>query len=332
LSFSAQRFGRDDPAVAWLLESGDPSIRYLTLVDVLGESPSAPAAAQARADIPNGARVRALLRGQRRDGSFGVPAYKKWVGAHWRLVALAELAYPCDERARAAIDHVVAWLRSPRHVASIRTITDRVRQHASQEGNALGACCTFGLGHDERVSALADSLARSQWPDGGWNCDPRPEASHSSFYESITPLWGLAEHARATGNERSSAAAARASEFFLRHRLFRSCTTEEVADERWLKLRYPLYWHYDILHGLLVLSRSGRVHDDRAREAVGIVAHKRRADGCWRAEGYYWSPPGAAARNPDVVDWGRGGPNEFITLNALRVLNAAARRPADANA
>jgi hypothetical protein len=27
----------------------------------------------------------------------------------------------------------------------------------------------------------------------------------------------------------------------------------------------------------------------------------------------------------EVVDWGRGGPNEMITLNALRVLAAAGR-------
>jgi hypothetical protein len=27
----------------------------------------------------------------------------------------------------------------------------------------------------------------------------------------------------------------------------------------------------------------------------------------------------------EVVDWGRSGPNEMLTLNALRVLRAAAR-------
>lgn len=29
--------------------------------------------------------------------------------------------------------------------------------------------------------------------------------------------------------------------------------------------------------------------------------------------------------NIEVVDWGRNGPNEMITLNALRVLKAAGR-------
>jgi len=29
--------------------------------------------------------------------------------------------------------------------------------------------------------------------------------------------------------------------------------------------------------------------------------------------------------NVDTVNWGRNGPNEFITLNALRVLKGAGR-------
>ena len=35
-----------------------------------------------------------LLAGQRRDGGFGVHPYRKWTGAHWRLVSLVELEVP----------------------------------------------------------------------------------------------------------------------------------------------------------------------------------------------------------------------------------------------
>ena len=47
-------------------------------------------------------------------------------------------------------------------------------------------------------------------------------------------------------------------------------------------------------------------------------------DGRWRPGGCWWSPP-ASAVTPEVVDWGRSGPNEMITLNALRILRAAGR-------
>jgi hypothetical protein len=34
---------------------------------------------------------------------------------------------------------------------------------------------------------------------------------------------------------------------------------------------------------------------------------------------------GGAGSNVEVVDWGRRGPSEMITLNALRILRAAGR-------
>ena len=61
------------------------------------------------------------------------------------------------------------------------------------------------------------------------------------------------------------------------------------------------------------------------QEAVDIVEAKRQLDGCWKAEGFYWVPLGKRRSNVEVVDWGRRGPNEMITLNALRVLKAAGR-------
>ena len=52
---------------------------------------------------------------------------------------------------------------------------------------------------------------------------------------------------------------------------------------------------------------------------------ERPADGTWHAEGRFWHGGPADAANTEVVDWGDHGPNEMITLNALRVLNASGR-------
>jgi hypothetical protein len=113
------------------------------------------------------------------------------------------------------------------------------------------------------------------------------------------------------------------------HRLFRSHRTGEIADPEWVQLHYPPYWHYDVLHGLLVLSRWGRVRDPRAADALDLLEAKRGADGRWRHGGRrYWRPPGSSGSNVEVVDWGGRGPNEMVTLNALRVLRAAGRLPA----
>ena len=49
------------------------------------------------------------------------------------------------------------------------------------------------------VQALAEHLLGWQWPDGGWNCDRRPGARHSSVNETLPPMWGLHEFAVVTG-------------------------------------------------------------------------------------------------------------------------------------
>lgn len=314
----------DDAGVRWLLASDDPSVRYLTRLDLLEESERSREVRADRAAILGGPRVRSLLSGQRADGGFGVHWYKKWAGATWRLVSAVELGVPPETPAvRRAAEHVLS--RLPWAHAAPRPVRGRVRVHASVLGNPLGVCARLGLADDLRVARIAESLARWQWADGGWNCDPTEEAHHSSFYESLVTLWGISEYFRATHDPTVGPAVDRAAEFFLRHRLFRSCRGERVIDARWTRLHYPLYWHYDILQALRVLAGSGHLHDPRAREAIDLVAAKRTSEGTWLAEGRFWHPGVRSAANTDVVDWGLTGPNEMITLNALRVLRAAGR-------
>jgi hypothetical protein len=281
-------------------------------------------------EMLDGPLVRALLSGQQEDGGFGVHPYRKWTGAHWRLVSLVELGMPVGEpRAVRAAGTVLDWLTDERHRASIVTIDGLARVHASQEGNALAVCSRLGLAGDPRVQLLAESLIRWQWPDGGWNCDRRATGRRSSFHESLVPAWGLFEYWRATGEPEAYRASERASELFLGHRLFRSGRTGEVISREWVTLHYPPYWHYDILHALLVLARIGLASDPRCRDALEILERRRRPDGRWQPGGSWWKPPGSPRGSVEVVDWGRSGPNQMITLNALRVLMRAANLEQD---
>ena len=309
---------RTRAAVAWLLGSGEPAIRLMTRRGLLGEQADDDAG-----QVLAGAKVTALLSGQQPDGGFGVHPYRKWTGAHWRLVSLVELAIPPQEpRAVAAAGHVLAWLASP--ARRVPQIGGLARPHASIQGNALAACCRLGLAADPRVRSLAGSLIAWQWPDGGWNCDPAATGRRSSFHESLTPAWGLHEYWQATGDPAAKEAASRAAELFLEHRLFRSRATGQVIHRTWLAPHYPPYWHYDILQALLVLSRMGKAGDPRASDALDELERRRLPDGRWQADGYWWQPPPSTI-TPEVVDWGRSGPSEMVTLNALRVLRAAGR-------
>jgi hypothetical protein len=170
---------------------------------------------------------------------------------------------------------------------------------------------------DERLDTLAGSLVETQWSDGGWNCDIRPEASHSSFNETWGPILGLAEYG-------ASEAAARGAEFLLRHRVFRSHRTGEVAHPAIVKLRYPAYWHYDLLVGLVTLHRSVGLTDSRTADPLALLESKRRPDGTWRTEGRWWKRPGSRGSNVEAVDWDETA-NELLTERALHVLAASGR-------
>ncbi len=329
-------------AVNWLIESGDPSIRYLTLTEILDTPADSNEAKSIRKQIPEGQLAKTLLAGQLPDGGFGNHPYSKWTGAHWRLVSLVELGIsPGYEPAVKATNGVLDWLTGPGHIDEITQVNGLTRRCASQEGNALAVCSRLGLADDPRVKQLAESLVKWQWPDGGWNCDKREDTKHSSFNESLATLWGLVEYYRATGDPDSRRGADKASEFFLRHRLFRSCQSNEERPPEtlhgtmfreihpWTQLHYPLYWHYDILQALIILSRAGKLDDPRTKEAQDLILAKKGPDGLWSPEGYYWAmaskPTRVKRSNIEVVDWGRRAPNKMITLNALRILKAAGR-------
>jgi hypothetical protein len=304
----------------WLLHSDEPGIVAQAKRDLLDEE-SADDAAQ----VLVGPKVRALLAGQRADGGFGTHVYAKWGGAHWRLVSLVELGVPAGEpRCLAAVETVLAWLTSKSHRDRIQVIDGLTRRCASQEGNALAVCSRLGLADDPRVRLLAESLVAWQWPDGGWNCDKNATGYRSSFNESLPPMWGLHEYWAATGETRAREAAERTAELFLEHRLFRALATGDPIRESFATIHSPPFWHYDFFQALVVLARMGLADDPRAADGLDVVEERRLQDGRWRAGGRWWKAPGSKGSNIEAVDWG-SGPNELLTLHALRVLRAAGR-------
>lgn len=319
----------DEAALAWLLASDEPGIRYRTRTELLDQDPNDRELVALAHRIAEGPKCHALLQFQ------DVPPYKKWSGAHWRLVSLVELGlkegHPSADRTCDVILDAWAsdrWLQRPHVVAGL------VRAHASVFGNALAVACRLGVASDARAARLASSLCDWQWPDGGWNCDPRA-TRRSSFHESLATAWGLIEYHRATGEPRAEEAAKGAGELFLAHRLFRNTSTGDVIHPSFVKFHWPPYWHYDVLQALRVLSViGGALRDERATDAFELLDTKRLSTGRWRPGGRWWRPPGSGNAAPgadesdggpdpgdghavDVVDWMTTA-DEMITFNALR--------------
>jgi hypothetical protein len=177
-----------------------------------------------------------------------------------------------------------------------------------------------------RVNVLGERLLHWQWPDGGWNCDKNPSAHNSSFMESIIPLRALALYGKLGNHKQAQQAAEGAAGIFLKRQLFLSQSSRSVINADFVALHYPLYWHYDILHGLKVMAESGYINDPACRPALDLLVAKRLFDGGWPAEKKYYRTFDQIENGAELVDWGgtsRKKMNEWVTADAMYVLKSA---------
>ena len=315
----------DASPVEWLLESHEPAIRYRARTWLLDESERKAAVRADRAAVADGPIVSTLL-------DFPAPKvhpYRKWFGLHWRLVSLADFEPPVGPEIRAkldeGIDRELDWIANPRHLDAIPKINALYRSDASMEGNGLYSASRFGHAGDERARRLVDRLLEWQWPDGGWNCDRAASGYRSSFHESWATALGLAAYHDATGDADALAAARRTAELLLEHRLLYRLGTDEPIHSSFVALHWPAYWHYDVLAGLRVLHATGLLADERAADALDLLASKARPDGRFETRAAWWQAGRSATSPVDVIDWGKGRPSEVLTLHALRVLQGGKR-------
>jgi hypothetical protein len=207
----------DAEVVERLLRSAEPSIRLRAICSLVDDSADSDVVPELCAEVWRSHRVATLL--SERDEAGRIPArpYAKWYGAHWVLVALAELGYPSGDQSLFPLrDQMAGWLFSPDYLRRSGHVRELPTLHASIDGNAVWSALSLGIA-DDRTESLVDRLVEAQWPDGGWNCDRRASGRSSSFTESLIPLRALALHTKLTGSDRSREAADWASEFFLTH-------------------------------------------------------------------------------------------------------------------
>jgi hypothetical protein len=316
-----------------LLQSVEPSIRYKTRVNVMGESPDSPSIRRLQEEIRVSPRVKTLLSERGPDGRIPYHPYAKWYGAHWVLTTLADLGYPPADATLVPLrDQVLEWIASQEYETRLirRRKKGPVRIHGSVDGNAIFALLTLKLA-DPRLDILIGHLLDYQWPDGGWNCDIDAKGATSSFDETLIPFRALALHARLTGNSDSRKAAEKAAEVFLSRRLCWRRSDGSVINRNYIKLHYPCYWHYELLFSLKVMSEAGFISDARCKDALDLLESKRLPDGGFPAEQVYYHVTSKIVRiGRSLVNWGGVSCrhlNEWVTADALAVLRSYKTAP-----
>ncbi|MHA2364178.1 MAG: hypothetical protein ACXAC7_09490 [Candidatus Hodarchaeales archaeon] len=321
------------PIINRLLSSKNPSIIYKAKVNILGENEKSSHITQLREKIKHSEMVKELLSHRKKDGTINTNPYKKWQGPHWTLAVLAELDYPQGDASLNPLrDQFYDYLLSDKHLKPPRSLIipgqeNRVRRCASQEANAVWYSLKLGI-EDERIEIFVNRLIEFQWPDGGWNCDKRPQAKISSFVESILPIRALYLYGKLKNNKTSIETAKRTANFFLKRKLFRRKTDNSIINPRFLKLNYPYYVHYTILLSLKVMVEAGYIHDDRCQEALDLLESKRLSDGSFPLEIKYYKYNSHMITNGSLFNWGpvnKRQTNDFVTVDALNILKEAGR-------
>jgi len=330
--------------LSWLLEPAEPSVRLLTLVDLLGRGASDRQVVQAKRNIGRRGWALKLLSLQKEGTWWDNPSHcyiPKYSSCVWNLIVLADLGMTRDDdRIRNACEHFFKLHNVDSGGFSLRPRgSQRFGPHVCLTGNMVRTLAAIGYARDARVTRAVDWLLTQQLKDGGWNCYTSSGARISSFKSTITALWGLAQALQGTADRDWDASRKRACELLLSHRVFRSSTDGSPIMLDFTKLHYPIHYHYDVLHALRVLTAFGDTYDPRIDDAVALLIEKRRG-GAWDLDGTYrgWTHPHSA--NGDWVErpeeyevvehgWGdgrtlqleeAGEPSKWVTLQCLVIL------------
>jgi len=297
--------GQVDEIQQWLLE-GDPAVRWRVLQDRANGSGAAGAtgaeAARERERVATTGWGARLLAAQDADGGWGGGVYSpKWISTTYTLLRLLWLGLP------------------PGHPAALRGC-DQLWQWQSR-WRVPETCITgilvrltsYHAGGAPRLDDLVADLLDQQLADGGWNCATRTDKDkHSSFHTTIQALEALTAYAGAGGAIDTGQAQQRGREFFLRHRLYKSHRTGELAIRG--STRFPAFpeWHFDVLRGLEHFADVDAPRDERLQDAIDVLRGARRKDGRWHTHAAY---PGRQWFQLEPA-----GPSRWNTCRALRVL------------
>ena len=305
----------DSKVLDWLL-SGDVAIQYQTRRDLLGDPDP-----KLRARIATEGWGRRYLDKRNADGSWGQRFYQpKWTSSHYTLLDLRTLELsPDNPLARASIGRI---LREEKiNDGGIGPAKSTRASDVCVNGMFLNYACYFGT-PEESLCSIVDFILSQRMHDGGFNCLRNTTgARHSSVHSTLSVLEGIREYAANGYRYRAAelqSAAASGREFLLAHRLFRSHRTGEIISPAMLRFAFPPRWKYNVLRALDHFRSAGAPSDGRMRDALEVVAARRRADGRWLLPAPHPGQVHVEMEKP-------GQPSRWVTLLALRVLRAYPR-------
>jgi hypothetical protein len=289
-----------DP-LPWLLDPGNPSVRYWTLVDILGRPVDDPEVQEARAAIARQPLVNQLFTLQHPEGYWGDDETKPCtaLGAVTVLNILYMLGVTPDSRTRAGCDSFLKFCQNENGGFSM-TRTIRSGIFPCTTGEHLPFLVYFGLGDDVRVQSAFRFLIEDMSTASALDCGRYQH--QDCLWGAIAALNGLAVLPVGMQTPQSKKVVDRLANVLLDARY--DFTGE---NKRWLSFGVPRAW--DLLSALKVLTIHGYAHDLRFEPLLDLFLDQQDEYGRWLC--------GSGSRTWPMEK--RNQPAKWVTLDALRV-------------
>ena len=293
-----------DP-LPWLLDPGDPSVRYWTLIDILNRPASDPEVRDARAAIDRQPLAKELFALQHPEGYWGDDETKPYTaqGAVAVLALLRMLGVTSGKRTADGCD---SFLRFCQHESGGFSLAKRLRSgiFPCTTGEHLPFLIYFGLGDDPRVQAAFAFLIEDMSTGEALDCGRYQH--RDCLWGAIAALNGLAALPTGLRSAQSERVVERLADTLLDTKY-----DLEGEHKRWFTFGVPRAW--DLLSALKALAAHGYAYDARFVPLLRLLLNRQDHQGRWSC--------GSVSRTWPIEK--RNRPSKWVTLDALRVLKQA---------
>jgi hypothetical protein len=323
----------------WLLESDSPSVRYLTLRDLLDRPSDDPELRAAHLEAHAQGAIPAILANMTDEGYWVKPGAgynPKYKSTVWSVITLAQLGASAalDERIGRACSYLLEHSLTRNGQFTISgtpsTTVDCL------QGNLCAAMLDLGV-EDARLEKAFDWMARSVTGEG---VAPVTEKQAELRYyagkcgpffvcganNKLACAWGAVKVMLAFGKLPETRRTPLINQAIQAGVDFLFSTDPAKADYptgyaakpsgNWWKFGFPVFYITDLLQNVEALVNLGYQNDSRLTNALTLIREKQDVHGRWTLDYNY--------AGKTWLDFGRPKqPNPWVTLRALRVLKAA---------
>ena len=326
---------RKDP-LPWLLESGDPGVRYLALRDLQNLPPDDRQLKSARKAAHREGPIAAVLSRINEEGYWVKPGSgynPKYRSTVWSLLLLAQLGASAseDERIGRACEYLLD------HMAEGGQFTSTISGAPSGtidclQGNLLWALKELGC-EDPRMDKAYEWMARTVTGDGIAPMEDKDEPVRYYAYKcgptfacgvnnKLPCAWGgvkvMLAFSKLPTERRTPLirkAIVQGAEFFLGidPATAKYPTRDNSKPNRaWWKFGFPIFYVTDLLQLAEAFAGLGYGRDPRLSNTLNVIREKQDSEGRWQLEYDY--------TGKTWVNFGiKKDPNKWVTLRALRV-------------